>query len=323
MTTEEVPTQLFYLRKIEGAEVLLTYETNYFRQVIHKWSPIAPEAPPILEQSLSTRKPRPTKQQKMMAQLGVDKPEDLPAHLRTKPHNFSKRKSTEAHTGRPPPLQPAPQFRSDTPFGHPRSGSTGNPPTGGSTASVSGSQPPQAFGYNQPFSLSASEGSPPYGAASSTFLPTVNGIHSPTFSAHSPASHHPDLEPSLFSPPPNFSRSQPLPHQGTQADKDGIGSVEVDVDSHNPFGSSPRANMDDVFADLTNQDAEQMEGLENSHANEALEALRSASDSGDRSGSGSTSLEDLNGHNNGDTDTPDRAGAEEPASQTLADEFLS
>lgn len=321
MTTEEVPTQLFYLRKIEGAEVLLTYETNYFRQVIHKWSPVAPEAPPILEQSLSTRKPRPTKQQKIMAQLGVEKPEDLPAHLRTKPQNSSKRKSSESHANRPPPLQPAPQFRSDTPFGHPRSGSTGNPPTGGSTASMTGSQPPQPFGFNQPFSLPASENSPSYGAASSTFLPAVNGIHSPTFSAHSPASHNPELEPSLFSPPPNFSRSQPLPHQGPQVGKEGIGGVEDD--SHNPFGSSPRANMDDVFADLTNQDPEPMEALEHSHANEALEALKSASETGDRSGSGSTNIEDLNGHNENADSTTDRAGADEPAAQTLADEFLS
>lgn len=320
MTTEEVPTQLFYLRKIEGAEVLLTYETNYFRQVIHKWSPVAPEAPPILEQSLSTRKPRPTKQQKIMAQLGVDKPEDLPAHLRTKPHSASKRKSTEGHGSRPPPLQPAPQFRSDTPFGHPRSGSTGNPPTGGSTASMSGSQPPQPFGYNNPFPLSTNENNPSYGAAS-TFLPAVNGIHSPTFSTHSPTSHHPDLEPSLFSPPPTFSDSQPLPHQGPQVGKGGIAGVE-DVDAHNPFGSSPRGNMDDVFADLTNQDIEPMESLENSHANEALEALKSASETGDRSGSGSTTLEDLNGHNQ-TADGTDRSGADEPVAQTLADEFLS
>ncbi|KAK2763038.1 hypothetical protein FQN54_009671 [Arachnomyces sp. PD_36] len=319
MTAEEVPTQLFYLRKIEGAEVLLAWETNYFRQTIHQWSPVAPDPPPILEQSLSTRKPRPTKQQKIMAQLGVEKPEDLPAHLRTKPHNFSKRKSTDSHSGRPPPLQPAPQFRSDTPIGHPRSGSTGNPPTGGSAASVSGSQPPQAFGYNNhPFAPSTSEASPSYGAASSTFLPAVNGgMHSPTFDAHSPASHHPDLEPPLFSTPPNFSRNQPLPHQGSQVGKDGIDGVDG-VDSHMAFSSSPREADNAMFDDLTNQDAEPME----SHANEALEALRSASDTGDRSGSGSTNLEDLNGHN-GDTGGADRSTADEPAAQALEDDFLT
>lgn len=38
--------------------------------------------------------------------------------------------------------------------------------------------------------------------------------------------------------------------------------------------SSPRPNLDDVFADLTNQDVEpDAEPIENLHANEALEAL--------------------------------------------------
>ena len=35
-TMEEMPEMLFYLRKIEGAEVLLAYETNVFRQELHK-----------------------------------------------------------------------------------------------------------------------------------------------------------------------------------------------------------------------------------------------------------------------------------------------
>ncbi|KAL1835173.1 hypothetical protein VTK73DRAFT_6113 [Phialemonium thermophilum] len=67
-TASEAETQRFYLRKIEGAEVLLVHETNFFRQELHKWSPVAPEPPPILECSRSTRKPRPTKLQKMLAQ---------------------------------------------------------------------------------------------------------------------------------------------------------------------------------------------------------------------------------------------------------------
>ena len=36
-TIEEMPEMLFYLRKMEGAEVLLSYETNLFRQDLHKW----------------------------------------------------------------------------------------------------------------------------------------------------------------------------------------------------------------------------------------------------------------------------------------------
>lgn len=93
-TAEEMPEMLFYLRKLEGAEILLAYETNVFRQELHKFRPIAPEPPPILDQSLSTRKPRPTKQQKLMKEFGVEKPEDLPMHLRTK--NYVRRKTAES-----------------------------------------------------------------------------------------------------------------------------------------------------------------------------------------------------------------------------------
>jgi [histone H3]-trimethyl-L-lysine4 demethylase len=100
-TTSEIPTQIFWLRKIEGAEILLAFETNFFRQELHRMNPVAPEAPKILQESLSTRKPRPTKQQKLMAQHGVERPEDLPQHLRTKAHVF-KRKSEDQQ--KPPPL---------------------------------------------------------------------------------------------------------------------------------------------------------------------------------------------------------------------------
>ncbi|RDL38759.1 uncharacterized protein BP5553_03099 [Venustampulla echinocandica] len=118
-TADECETQRFYLRKIEGAEILLAYETNFFRHELHKWSPVAPDPPPALESSKSTRKPRPTKLQKLMAQHGVDDPEQLPQNLRTKPHNFNKRKSSEPSSSRPQPLQPAPgRSDSGTPTSH-------------------------------------------------------------------------------------------------------------------------------------------------------------------------------------------------------------
>lgn len=142
---EEMPEMLFYLRKIEGAEVLLAYETNHFRQELHKWNPIAPEAPPILNASLSTRKPRPTKQQKLMKELGVERPEDLPPHLRTKTYTRRKTQDAFAPTGtlmpKPSTQSPAPgsasspgpshqgQGRSATPSGMPRTASTGNAPS--------------------------------------------------------------------------------------------------------------------------------------------------------------------------------------------------
>jgi [histone H3]-trimethyl-L-lysine4 demethylase len=83
-TPDDLPVQRFYLRKIEGAEVLLVEETNFLRQQVHQWAPVAPEPPRMIEVSLSTRKPRPTKVQKLMAQLGISREEDLPENMRPK-----------------------------------------------------------------------------------------------------------------------------------------------------------------------------------------------------------------------------------------------
>ncbi|KAJ8121578.1 hypothetical protein ONZ43_g2002 [Nemania bipapillata] len=94
-TASEADTQRFYLRKIEGAEILLSYETNFFRQELHKWSPVAPEPPPVLDVSRSTRKPRPTKLQKLLQQYGVDDPDDLPESVKGKANSL-KRKAQNA-----------------------------------------------------------------------------------------------------------------------------------------------------------------------------------------------------------------------------------
>ncbi|KAI0407409.1 PLU-1-domain-containing protein [Xylaria palmicola] len=94
-TASEADTQRFYLRKIEGAEILLSYETNFFRQELHKWSPVAPEPPPVLEVSKSTRKPRPTKLQKLLLQYGVDDPDHLPDAVKGKANSL-KRKAQNA-----------------------------------------------------------------------------------------------------------------------------------------------------------------------------------------------------------------------------------
>lgn len=94
-TSAEAETQRFYLRKLEGAEVLLTFETNFFRQELHKWCPVAPEAPPILEVSLSTRKPRPTKLMKMLIEYGVENPDDLPESVKGKANSL-RRKAANA-----------------------------------------------------------------------------------------------------------------------------------------------------------------------------------------------------------------------------------
>lgn len=295
MTAEEVPTQIFYLRKIEGSEILLAYETNFFRQEIHRWMPVAPEPPPILEHSLSTRKPRPTKQQKIMAQLGIDKPEDLPLHLRTRHHTFSnsngnvsKHKSTDS---RPSPLRISPN--SHTPPGNPPALSNGL----AHSASISGiSMPPTSgdYGFSNPFSLATDPGPEPLRSGSAAFLPQVSTSVSAadTFDPISPTTAGHGLDTSLFA-------LQAAARDGGM--KDGA--------EGNPFGSSPRENMDDIFADLTNQDEpgdegdgdnngepgpaegggdgdgeEPLAGMETSHADEALEMLRSAENSAVRPG---------------------------------------
>lgn len=259
-TTEEVPTLIFYLRKIEGAEVLLAYETNFFRQEIHKWAPVAPEPPPILEQSLSTRKPRPTKQQKIMAQLGIERPEDLPPHLRPKPSHMAKRRSIESPT-RPAGLQPAPHT----------SGGTQTTSAGGPTLTPMSDVHSQPYPFSASYSVPPSDSTPAFAPGSSAFLPHAS-VQSPSFPARSPTPHHQGLDNPLFGSP-QFNREQ------------GDGPSGVEVENHNPFGSSPRQDLDDVFADLTNQDdaepepaqepeqEQEPELMENTHVNEALEVL--------------------------------------------------
>jgi [histone H3]-trimethyl-L-lysine4 demethylase len=90
-TAEETDLQRFYLRKLEGAEILLASETNFFRQELHKWSPVADKPPPVLEESKSTRKPRPTKLQKLLSQYGVDDPDDLPESVRGKANSLKRK----------------------------------------------------------------------------------------------------------------------------------------------------------------------------------------------------------------------------------------
>ncbi|KAJ5949005.1 hypothetical protein N7454_002312 [Penicillium verhagenii] len=283
-TTEEVPTLIFYLRKIEGAEVLLTYETNFFRQEIHKWAPVAPEAPPILDQSLSTRKPRPTKQQKIMAQMGVDRPEDLPEHLRVK-HLVAKRKSVDMQTQpqimpRPSSLQPA----TPTP-------SNNQPSTTGPTLTpMTDSNNNTSYPFSANYSLPASDSTPAFAPTSSAFLPHVaEASQSPSFLPRSPSTPQQGLEPPLFSPT-RFDRDPPF------------------------VSSSPRPNMDDVFADLTNQDVDpESEAMENTHANEALEALNASN------GSSRASSPNDESAPNGDAHDTDIQDATAPLSASASD----
>ena len=292
-TPEEVTTQRYYLRKIEGAEILLAYETNFFRQEVHKWAPVAPEPPPVLEMSLSTRKPRPTKQQKMMAQLGIENPDDLPQHLRTKQHIFTKRKNSESHIKQPPPLQPAPQGRSDTPISLAHPISTGYPSSSGTQSLPQhGEHPPSAFAYEahfQPHSPNA-QVSPTF-ANSPPFMQTQPGITSPGFRTSSPLQRPPALDPSLFSPGPPFGRDD---HIGISASlespmKDAFTLAGGGVHPSSQTLDVGSGDVEDMFADLTNHHddagADAEEGLAHmagsSHASEALDAMKIGDVDGD------------------------------------------
>lgn len=147
---DELTTQRFYLRKLEGADILLTEEINFFRQELHKWAPVAPNAPPILQVSLSTRKPRPTKQQKLMNQLGISNPDDLPPHLRTKNHQVKRKDGDQTKAQG---LNSNPDS-SHTPPGEPRRESGENDFFNSNTTSAYNNSP--TFATNAPLSFGGS-----------------------------------------------------------------------------------------------------------------------------------------------------------------------
>ncbi|KAL8711456.1 MAG: hypothetical protein Q9220_004114 [cf. Caloplaca sp. 1 TL-2023] len=278
-TPEEVTTQRFYLRKIEGAEILLSHETNFFRQELHKWAPVAPMPPPMLEMSLSTRKPRPTKQQKEMSRLGISNPEELPQHLRTKQHSFAKqRKSSDAASGKGHhPLQPAPRRgrgRSDTP----------------NSASTGSGRDPHTHSHRLPSAASSTHADSQYPAYFSSSH--GNGHHpaSPSIATgpyyhnhHSHRSHSSRLDSPGFPPPsPGMRSGAPLDagifsptsnnFSASMAGGQGHGHGHSHVLSpqHNPYSTSPQSgkDIDHIFAEFTTDPADDV-----GPRNEAAEAL--------------------------------------------------
>lgn len=250
-TADESETQRFYLRKIEGSEILLAYETNFFRQELHKWSPVAPDPPPVLESSKSTRKPRPTKLQKLMAQHGVNDPEALPQNLRTKPHNF-KRKSSEPSGSRPMPLQPAPgRSQPGTPTTHSFGTSSGP-----SMASMGSHGPilsglPSGHDHAHPY---ASYGHDPYTSMASSANPSpafaphayLNANGTPTFSHASPQQPNIFSEAGLSRMDPSVSLHSPMRDNFTM----GVSGV-----GHTPLGVTAGEDKllgDRMFEQLTN-----------------------------------------------------------------------
>ena len=282
-THEEVPTQRFYLRKIEGADILLTHETNFLRQELYRFVPIAPEPPPILDASLSTRKPRPTKQQKLMAQLGIENPDELPQSLRTKPYNVNKRRAQdEAHAARHAQqhgiMLPAGSGSRDPGSGHRNSSSS----TGldrstsiGHGSQQPGGRPPQALNFRPPLTQTAfplarvnqsytiqpespsfaSMAMRHYNTTSSAALTTLGSPFNTELGTGSPPRRGSTLDPSLFSTSSMIAFADE-PRRGDRLDR--IGSPAGNHnDDHNDDGEREMfgtAGMDSIFAEMTNDD---------------------------------------------------------------------
>ncbi|KAL9598684.1 MAG: hypothetical protein Q9219_004353 [cf. Caloplaca sp. 3 TL-2023] len=278
ITPVELTTQRFYLRKIEGAEILLSPETNFFRQELHRWAPVAPTPPPMLDVSLSTRKPRPTKQQKEMTRLGITNPDDLPQHLRTKQHSFPKqRKASDSGSSKGNhPLQPAPRR------GRGRSGTP-------NSASISGGREAHTHSHRLPTTMSLSHPDPSYPAyfpsppsnshhhpGSPAFAPGPyyhnhrshsshsSHLDSPGFPPRSPMTRSgPSLDPSLFSPTNNHFPSSLTGSHGQNPN-------HMLSPQQNPYSTSSQSarDMDHVFAEFTTDPADDI-----GPRNEAAEAL--------------------------------------------------
>ena len=252
-TQDEVPLMRFYLRKIEGADILLVEETNFFRQELYRFNPIAPQAPPVVETSSSTRKPRPTKQQKLMALHGVSNPDDLPEHLKGKGLPLSKRKSVDDKSG--PPLK----IPSDgTGMGSRKTSTNGS--NHHTPSALNFKQPLTATAFPQPSGSASSrngnEDSPllpqqrsqydsPYGELPSATLPALGSPYD-SAGAGSPVAQTSSLDAALFDSNGRHDSGRQL-NSGQYPDTD-PGESQTDG---NPDGDGAFENM---LADLTNQD---------------------------------------------------------------------
>ncbi|KAL6722178.1 hypothetical protein ACLMJK_001285 [Lecanora helva] len=259
---EEVTSQRFYLRKIEGAEILLSFETNFFRQELHKWAPVAPNPPPVLEQSLSTRKPRPTKQQKLMAQHNVNSPDDLPLQFRCKPYNVNKaRKGSDpqlknqhalAPAGRPRSSQSTSTTTSSDPY--PPSRRLPSSSTVQTDPSYSAHYPlPASHNPHQQPESPAFAQSPYYSNGRNPHSPFVE---SPRYGPRSPMTHGPGgVDPNFFDNP--FDTGHPHDHV--------MGSPHHGYPNNH---SHMRDTVDNMFDEFVTQPEEDM-----NHRNEVAEAL--------------------------------------------------
>jgi histone demethylase JARID1 len=237
-TPDDLPVQRFFLRKIEGADVLLANETNFLRQELHKWAPVAPIPPKLIEMSLSTRKPRPTKQQKMMQQLGITDPNELPEQLRPKLP-----KSKKATLGRPgsgpSSIAGGNGQRSHTPPGEPKDSGSMEPGSAAPSFIYDTASPVAASAGFQQNSPMFSGPNNPFSAAD---LVAATGLRVNSAVA---AGIDPQLE-NMFAQPSTFSPADMVdPRDALPVLKDGDGVV---------IGNSQEER--DLFNAMTNGDSE-------------------------------------------------------------------
>lgn len=241
-TLEEVPSLRFYLRKIEGADILLADETNFFRQELYRFNPVAPEPPPMIDFSASTRKPRPTKQQKLMKEHGVDRPEDLPPELRTKQYGNRKRmmsqqeKDERVARGERVSNTPQLQFRpplTATAFPRKKTHESRESPLPASSSNP----------YTTP--ASASSHLPPVGGGSPLAFDSATAAASPD-----PPSHNSTVDPTLFAGDMGFESQVGDEHPDSPGLTGPPNVFEAQADS----SQTSNAQFDSMFADLTNQD---------------------------------------------------------------------
>lgn len=284
-TSDEKPEMLFYLRKIEGAEVLLAYETNVFRQELHKWQPIADQPPPILDQSLSTRKPRPTKQQKLMKELGVAKPEDLPPHLRTK--QYTRKKPSESiptGTLMPRPLADSPSM----------GGSGDSPNTGSAADAGSTSRPDVDAKSTRPYGLGGAAYGPHYVTEDGATYPETSPspLFSPTTERPTGRARNAMMTAMRTSSINNHHRGDAAFSMFQDHDENDVTDVLADSETHERHREHAERHLavdgeyDGFFREMTNQEDENpvdeppMLATETSQAGEALEIMAAEDDAG-------------------------------------------
>lgn len=249
-TAEEVPTLRFYLRKIEGADVLLAEATNFFRQELYRLHPIAPQPPPEVKFSGSTRKPRPTKEQKLMKEHGVQNPEDLPAHLRPRPYTGKVKRVTvekdkeemRASTDR----QGSPHLHFRQPLT-----STAFPQKG--KGQKSGKSPASSTPTNTYSGAKAHSNSSGAVASPTRDSPLPFGANGSVASVPHDTAEHSNIDPNLFATDVNFKDMNDGPAEDDHQPPAETQSGNI-FDNQGDSTHGMNSNFDSMFADLTNDD---------------------------------------------------------------------